>query len=204
MSDKSAKILDQNNESFPDIESDEAKIPEVKPEIEKQSLKMNEFKFAGEKIRKPESEKRGVHRELEFGQFVGWMMAILILGLIFLGGLYFFVNADTLLNGAKYQNPVTTEPISLYLEVGTPENDTLSSASTIVVSGKTIPDGVVAIVGPSHDEIFSANALGEFSKVFGLDKGQNPIMISAFDNKGNSKTEMVNVYFTTDEVDKDK
>lgn len=164
---------------------------------EKQSMTMDEFE--SEKIKKPKSERKGLMTELSFGHFVSSMVLILVSGLIFLGGVYYLINKDSLFKGPKYLGPVTMAPISLYLEVSSPETDLFVSSSTVVVSGKTIPEATVAIVSQSNDLIFSANEVGEFSKVFSLEKGLNKIMISSYDNKGNLKSENVDVYYGEEE-----
>lgn len=176
---------------------------EITADKPSKTLHMDEFSFEGEKITKPTEQVKGFGKVLSGSQFVISMVLVLVTGLIFLGGIYYFVNQDFLFKGPKYKDPVTTAPISLYLEVGAPETDSLSQANTVIVSGKTIPDAVVAIISPSENIIFSANGLGEFSKIFPLTAGLNPISIYVYDNKGNSKTENISVYYTSDPVEKE-
>lgn len=178
-------------------------VDEPKKTENSNSLKMSDFRFENEKIKKPKSSGTGLRKELSGGQFLGSLIGLLIIGLIFFGGLYYMVNKDYLFKGPKYHDPVTTPPISLYLEVGAPENGVVVLSNTVVVSGKTIPDAVVAILSPGHNEILSANVLGEFSKVFPLDAGLNPIQITVFDNKGNSKSEIVEVYYSNEPIEKE-
>lgn len=169
--------------------------------IQKESLKMEEFHFESEQLPRPESAK-GIKKVLTSGQFLSSMMTVLAVGLAFLGVLYYLVNQDYLFRGPKYQDPVTTAPISLYLELTSPDDDSYSTSNTIVVSGKTIPEATVAMISQSDNEVLSANEIGEFSKVFPLDKGLNLITVTSYDNKGNAKSVTIHVYYSSEEIEK--
>lgn len=218
MSKATAKVAHTKESSGSDKESDitstgpEEAIEINKPELvdepavdaktdRKPPMTMHEFGIHSEKLARPKDEGRGFKKQLSLGQFITSMMLIMVVGLGFIGGMYYLVNQDYLFKGPKYQNPVTTEPVSLYLDVGQPETDSLSTSSTTIVSGKTIPSATVAIISQSQNVILSANEVGEFSKILPLDKGLNVIQVSAFDERGNSKNEILKIYYTDETID---
>ncbi len=139
-------------------------------------------------------------KELSLGGFLFSQMMILIIGLAFLGGLFFILNPDFMASKSVYHSPVTNEPLSLYLDISNPEDELLIFDSSVVVSGKTSPNASVIISSKENDSGVSANVFGEWSKVFSLSPGLNILTISAFDEQGNSKTEKRTVYYSQEKL----
>ena len=132
--------------------------------------------------------------------FVISHLTILLLGLAFFGGLYYYLYPEKFQAAVTEYNPVTREPISLFLEISSPEDDILVSDPNLVISGKTGPDTSVVISNNVTDVGLQAEKDGRFSKVFPLTPGANIIVINAFDSEGNSKTATKTVYFTEEEL----
>lgn len=132
--------------------------------------------------------------------FVTSQIFILIVGLIFLGGLYFVLNPRIEKLDWKTQGPITSAPSSFSFDLATPEEDLLTFEKNIVISGKTAPKAVVVVTNNNETNAFEANILGNFSKVIELDLGINHLVITAFDDHGDSKSFERNVYFTEERI----
>ncbi len=143
-------------------------------------------------------------REISVKTFIVSHLIILIAGLVFLGGLYYILNEGNLpfFNSHNLNNytPVTSEPISFNLEVTNPEDDLLTFDKNIVISGKTAPEATVIISGNNFDTGSPASQKGDFSEVVTLTTGPNIIKITAFDESGNSKTVLKNVYYSEEKI----
>lgn len=168
--------------------------------IDKEESKPEEKRLvlSQEKEKLPNSNSQ--KHSLSFSQFLLSQILILILGLAFLGGLYYILNPDSFKKIDKYGGPVTTAPISLYLEVNNPEDDSLVFDQSIIVSGKTTANATVVLSSSDFDLAMEANSFGEFSKVFPLSIGVNSIQITVFDSAGNSKSTVRNVYYSEEKI----
>ena len=127
-------------------------------------------------------------------------LAILASGLFFFGGLYYILYIDKFNPTLIEYNPVTKEPVSLFLEIANPEDEILVDKDNLVVSGKTGPELTVIISSPITDAGFQAGIDGQFSKVISLAPGANLIEITAFDNEGNSKTVTRTIYYSEEKI----
>ncbi len=126
--------------------------------------------------------------------------AILLIALLFFAGLYYILYQDKFQAGGISYNPVTKEPVALFLEIGTPEDDILAHEDNVLVTGKTGSGDTVIISSNSFDSGLQASKDGQFSKVIDLAEGPNLIEITAFDNEGNSKTVTKSVYFSKEKL----
>lgn len=126
---------------------------------------------------------------------------ILLAGLLFFAGLYYILYQDKFSAQDLNYNPVTKEPVSLFLEISNPEDEALVYEDNILISGKTGSDLTVIISSNSNDAGLQSGKDGQFSKVLSLDKGVNIIEITAFDSEGNSKTVVKSVYFSEEEIE---
>lgn len=138
--------------------------------------------------------------------FIFSHLTMLILGLIFIFGLYLFLNDGKVFpNGANdllsYQ-PVTKKPISLSLEIKNPEDELIVSDKNIIVSGSSGSFAAIVILNTQTGENlgFEADSEGEFSKVINLEEGLNELTITAFDKSGNSKSQSRTVYYTEEKL----
>lgn len=142
-------------------------------------------------------------RELSFKTFLISHLGILLAGLIFLGSIYYILYFDKNPLNLQNYNPVTKQSISFDLEVNSPEDNSLVFEPSIVVSGKTDPLSTVIISNNQKNVGMEADNNGSFTKVITLDSGVNYLSISAFDPKGNIKTEQLTVYYSQDTLEEE-
>lgn len=127
-------------------------------------------------------------------------IAILLSGLIFFGGLYYILYQEKFQPAVIEYNPVTKEPVSLFLEVTAPEDEILVYEDNIIISGKTGPECAVIISSQNNDAGLQSNKDGEFNKIFQLTPGPNIIEITAFDPEGKSKSVIRSVYYSKEKL----
>lgn len=127
-------------------------------------------------------------------------IAILLSALLFFGGLYFILYQDKFQPSLLQYNPVTREPVSLFLEIANPEDDILVYEDNLLISGKTGPKFPVIISGSGNDVGLQSGKDGQFSKILNLSPGANIIEITAFDPQGNSKTVTKSVYYSKEKL----
>lgn len=123
------------------------------------------------------------------------------MALVFFGGLYYILYQDKFKpSSLPDYSPVTKEPVSLFLEIKSPEDDILVTDPSLIISGQTRPDSAVIISGNLTDVGMQADNDGQFSKVFPLAPGANIIEITAFDLEGNSKSITKSVYYSQEKI----
>lgn len=122
-------------------------------------------------------------------------LTLLTIALIFFAGLYYILYPERFQPADPNYNPVTKEPVSLFLEITSPEDDILVSDGSLVVSGKTGPNSAVVISNNLEDVGLQSDKNGEFSRVFSLSPGANTLDISVYDTEGNSKSVTKQIYF---------
>jgi len=132
--------------------------------------------------------------------FVISHLTLLLLSLAFFAGLYYILYPERFQAAVTEYSPVTKEPLSLFLEISSPEDDILVSDGNLIISGKTGPDSTIIISSALGDTGLQAGSDGQFSKVFPLSPGPNIIEISTFDLEGNSKSVTKSVYFTEEKI----
>lgn len=130
------------------------------------------------------------------------ILTILIIGVVFLLGLSFYLNEGQLIcckkDLADYQ-PVTRAPLSLNLEIKSPDDELLVFDKNIIVSLKTTPFATVVITG--KDTLGGeANDKGELSKIVTLGEGINELKVTVFDGSGNSKSDQRVIYYSEEKL----
>ncbi len=132
--------------------------------------------------------------------FVTSHIALLMVSLFFLAGLYFILNHDQYQNSLVSQYvPITSKPASFNLEINNPEDELLTYTKSLVVSGTTIPKSSVVITAIGNSNNFAAveaDNNGRFQKTINLSPGLNTVEISSFDNVGGTKTVSKTVYYS--------
>lgn len=127
---------------------------------------------------------------------------ILIIGLFFLMGLSIFLNEGQLIcckKDLKSYQPVTRAPLSLNLEIKSPEDEMLVFDKNMIVSLKTTPFATVVISG--QDTVAGeANDKGEFSGIISLAEGINELKVTVFDGSGNSKSDQRVIYYSDEKL----
>ncbi len=126
---------------------------------------------------------------------------ILIIGLIFLAGLYFILNIQYQKSNNPFLNgPVTTSLRSLILNLDQPDDDSLSYQGSIIVSGKTGPGMDVLISQDSNDLVIKSKPDGNFSTIINLDTGVNHISVVVFDSTGDFRSFDRTVYYSKEKI----
>lgn len=145
-----------------------------------------------------------MNKQLSGKQFIFACVGILIFGLIFLGGLNYFLNPTLSQDLWSLTGPITSTPRSFNLEINSPDNNLLAFDKTVVISGKSSPKATIIVSNGESNTGFEADLNGDFSKVIELLSGMNLIKIVAFDSEGNSKEEERMVYFSEEGLEKKK
>lgn len=148
--------------------------------------------------------------------FILTAFLIFFFGLIVIFILYLFTNPKALENFSFGQifnkfsqtnqsslvtsSPVTTEPVSISLNLSSPDDNILVFESSILISGKTSPNATVILSLDEEDRIIEAKASGNFSDTVKLKEGVNNLIISTFDNQGNGKSESRTIYYSKEKL----
>lgn len=126
---------------------------------------------------------------------------ILMIGLIFLFGLYYILNIQYKSSSDPFSNgPVTSKPKSFTLNLDQPADESLVFTSTILVSGKGGPNMEVLISTDSQDLVIEAKADGTFSQTLNLDEGVNNLKVVAFDSTGDTREADRLVYYSKEKL----
>lgn len=141
-----------------------------------------------------------LNKKITTRQFILSQLVILLLGLIFLTGLYYILNIYQKPKNLFSNGPVTTPPKSLRLDLDQPDQDSLSYSPSIIVSGKTKPGNVVLISTETQDLTVKSKADGSFSTILNLDEGVNKINAVTFDTVGDSRSAERTVYFSKEKI----
>lgn len=141
------------------------------------------------------------NRKLPAKHFIIAILIILLLGLVFLGGIYFIVNIEYQKPQTTFSNgPVTTKPRSLLLDLDQPEDNSLVFSDSIVVSGKTASIAEVLIYTDTNDLVVKSKPDGSFSTELDSDEGENNITVAIFDQTGQSKSLKRSVYYSKEKI----
>lgn len=140
-------------------------------------------------------------KKLSTKQFFVSQALILLVGLIFLGGLYYILNIQYKRSDNPFSNgPVTSVPKTLRLDLNRPDDDSLSFQSSIIVSGQTAPLKEVLIFTDSGDLVITSKKDGSFSTILNLDEGVNKVTVVVFDNNGDTKIAERTVYYSKEKL----
>lgn len=133
------------------------------------------------------------------GVFIIFML--LILGS---GGavIYYFYNQINSQSTTSLQNfsPVTQEPVSLTLNLSSPDDNSLVFSEDLLIQGKASPKTVVILSTNTQDYLLEPNKQGDFSITVKLQEGLNLLSVNAFDNLGNNKSENKTIYYSEEKI----
>lgn len=132
--------------------------------------------------------------------FVISMLGIFITGLLLLGGLYILLNQETLKKQEIGINPVTSEPVSLSLNLSSPDENLLVFEPDILIQGQTTPNSTVLLSAEDKDIMIDTTPDGNFSLTLKLKQGLNNLSLTVFDPLGNSKSENRTVYYSQEKI----
>lgn len=91
-------------------------------------------------------------------------------------------------------NPVQEE---MFLTLISPEDMDVYTQNPIIVSGKSRQDSWVTISTEEEDYTLKVNGQGDFSQEVELTPGINQLVVTAFDESGNWKSENLNLVFSS-------
>lgn len=140
-------------------------------------------------------------QKLSTKTFVISQILILVVSLIFLGGLHYFLNMQNN-NLKKYasRGPVTSTPVLLDLKVANPDDNLLTFNSPYQISGQTAPKAYVLISSQEKDQLVQAESDGAFAVSFPLTEGVNELTITSFDQKGEQRSLTRSVYYSREKL----
>lgn len=145
-----------------------------------------------------------MNQKLSLRTFIISQIVILLLGLIFAGGLYFSLNYQpgqkNNISSLGLGGPVTKEPATLTLDLENPDDDLLTFQDSLEISGKTSPLSQILISSDLDDQAIESKADGSFSADFTLDPGVNNLKIIVFDKNGNMREALRSVYYSKEKI----
>jgi hypothetical protein len=96
--------------------------------------------------------------------------------------------------------PTASPANKISLNISAPADETLTNATTITLTGKTVPNASVAVLFESGETILTASNTGDFTFDLPLEGGFNRISVKAFDQNGDSSTQNLTVTYTTQKI----
>lgn len=152
------------------------------------------------RLKEENSFKQLMAKKLSTTFFTFSMIIILLLGSAFFIGLHFFMNPQQSPLALSNYQPVTSKPVSLTLNLSSPDDNLLVSDANLLISGQTSPGILVLITVNDTNQTINASNQGDFSLTIKLQPGTNQIIVSAFDNQGNYKTEERSIYYLEEKL----
>lgn len=132
--------------------------------------------------------------------FVLTQVLIAILLLTTLGSVYYLLTKSKANPSYSQTGPVTTQPASLNLNLDSPDDDLMVFNSSVVVSGKTLPNIYVLVSSDSDDFIIKSKEDGTFSGDLELELGQNELTVSAFDSNGDFREAKRTIFYSKEKI----
>lgn len=114
--------------------------------------------------------------------------------------LYYILNIQYPVGKPLSNGPVTTLPKTLTLDLNSPDDESLTFQSSILVSGQTAPLKEVLIFTDSQNMVIKSKLDGSFSQSLDLDAGINKITVVVFDDKGDPKSQERTVYYSQEKL----
>lgn len=96
------------------------------------------------------------------------------------------------------KSPITEEKMTL--KILSPENNALVNTEKIKITGKTLPNLNIVILGEESENILQADEQGQFTQEITLIGGTNEIKISAFDIDGAEADVNLNLVYSKSEI----
>lgn len=116
--------------------------------------------------------------------------------------LVFYFTSNSKINTKQLINswPVTSEPVSLTLNLSSPEDNLLTFDTDLLIQGKTAPEVKVIISSEEEDEVLESSSKGDFSTTIKLSEGLNNLLVTTFDASGNSKSEERTIFYSKEKL----
>ncbi|MDO8657751.1 MAG: hypothetical protein Q7K55_03355 [Candidatus Levybacteria bacterium] len=87
---------------------------------------------------------------------------------------------------------------SIFLEVDSPKDESVTDKKIVKVSGKTLKDALIVVSTNIDDDVMPPSANGDFSTTVNIEDGQNQIEITAISPDGQEKKVLRTVTFSTE------
>ncbi len=133
-----------------------------------------------------------------------FILAMLIIVLFCSVGIYYLYQILNPINSNNFSllsaGPITSEPVSLTLNISSPDPDTLVFSPDLLIQGATLANSTVLISSDTSDATIQSSQKGNFSYTANLAEGANNFTIMVFDNAGNSKAEERTIYYSKEKL----
>ena len=103
--------------------------------------------------------------------------------------------------GSPKQKPVVSQqpaPKDFFVSIDSPIADDIASKEELLVSGKTLADGMIVIQGHKDEDVVKAKGDGVYAGKITLSEGKNDITVTAYKD-AKQVTQTVTVYYTPEE-----
>ncbi|OGE38125.1 hypothetical protein A3D79_03565 [Candidatus Daviesbacteria bacterium RIFCSPHIGHO2_02_FULL_39_8] len=128
-------------------------------------------------------------------------IVIVISALVFFGSIYYILYlSDQPPQSLLGERLLTQKPKTLIIDLNQPEADSLSFDSSILLSGKTLPNVEVLVFSDTSDFVIKSKSDGTFTLNLELEEGVNQISVVVFDANGESKTIKRSVYYSKEKM----
>lgn len=125
------------------------------------------------------------------------LAAIAILGVLFIRGYQSGRHVAQVEASPTPESSETTQPAqSLTLTLDSPNIDVATTSAKLAVSGKTLADAIVSVIGTPDEAMTQALKDGSFSTTVTLQEGLNRLRITAITEDGDEKAMTRNVVYT--------
>lgn len=93
----------------------------------------------------------------------------------------------------------SASPSGVYLNIDSPQDESVVDNKVLTVSGKTIPGATVVILTSSSKQVVQPSQAGDFSTTINLDDGTNLLQVTSFGTDGLSTTVVKTVTYSTED-----
>jgi hypothetical protein len=139
-------------------------------------------------------------------KFPGLIMVLAVVAFLVLavvGVLIFYLQKSPEMrssNSTVSSSPVTSEPVSLTLNLSSPDDNLLVFDDNLLIQGKTSSKASVILSMDEEDSVTEPSPSGDFSATIKLRPGVNLLTVAVFDNNGASKSEERTVYYSEEKI----
>ena len=138
-----------------------------------------------------------MRKEILFAILAGGLFGLVIAFGIWRANLSIKSNKEQATESAVTPAETPSSPEQIGITVYKPDNNQVVSTSPALVSGVTTPKALIAISGEEKDYLFQADEKGAFEQEIDLVSGVNQIVITSFDNQGNSSEEKLILVYSS-------
>jgi hypothetical protein len=128
---------------------------------------------------------------------------MVVIGLLVAGVAFYIYQGTKTINTPKTTVSIASPsptPItnSIYLNISSPTDESVTDNKTITVSGQTAPNATIVIMTESNQEVIQSSGQGDFSTTIVANSGENLIRITAFGSDGQSISTQRTITYSTE------